>query len=376
MSDPSETRMRESLDALAGALESLFDEGIASPLSEDAFSSMALRVFAHQFESCAIYRSFCESRGAVPGTVERWGEVPAVPTRGFKHVALLSGPGAEAVFRTSGTTGGAEATGLHYVPRLSLYRASLLPNFRAHLLPEGDRMPMLSLVPSPRAAPESSLSAMIGVVAQELVAEVRWLADDPAGVDIRDFERAAAELTARNSPALLVGTAFAFVHLLDELSRTGGSANLPEGTRIMETGGFKGRSRRVSRDELYDALHLRLGVPSHRVVNEYGMTELLSQLYEPVLAEGDAARGRHVLPPWLRARALDPTSLDPMPPGETGILAFFDLANAGSVSHVLTEDLGSVDADGVRLKGRAPGSEPRGCSLAVEELLNAPPRAR
>jgi hypothetical protein len=376
MSDRREGRMSGSFGALAGELESIFDEGIEARMSEDAFSSMALRIFAHQFEACAVYRSFCKSRGAVPGSVEGWEDVPAVPTRGFKHVELLSGPGPEAVFHTSGTTGGAEATGLHYVPLLSLYRASLLPNFEAHLLPEGDRMPMLSLVPSPRVAPESSLSAMIGVVAEELVTEVHWLAEDQRGVDVRGFEEVAAELTGRNSPALLVGTAFGFVHLLDELARTGRCADLPDGTRIMETGGFKGRSRQVSREELYTALDLRLGVPAHRVVNEYGMTELLSQLYEPVLAEGETVRGRHVLPPWLRARALDPASLVPMPPGETGILAFFDLANAGSVSHVLTEDLGSVDADGVRLQGRAPGSEPRGCSLAVEDLLRAPSRAR
>jgi hypothetical protein len=376
MSDAREARMSGSLDALVADLENIFDQGVTTSLSEDAFSSMALRIFAHQFEACSVYRSFCQSRRAVPGAVERWEDVPAVPTRGFKHVELLSGPAAEAVFRTSGTTGGPGTTGLHYVPRLSLYRASLLPNFGAHLLPEGEQIPMLSLIPSPRAAPESSLSAMIGAVADELVTEVHWLADDPAGVDVADFERAAADLAGRNSPALLVGTAFGFVHLLDELIRTGGSTDLPEGTRIMETGGFKGRSRQVSREELYVAMHLRLGVPSHRVVNEYGMTELLSQLYEPILAEGDTARGRHVLPPWLRARALHPTSLLPLPSGEAGILAFFDLANAGSVSHVLTEDLGSVDADGVRLLGRAPGSEPRGCSLAVEELLSAPQRAR
>jgi hypothetical protein len=376
MSDAREARMSGSLDALAADLENIFDQGVTTSLSEDAFSSMALRIFAHQFEACSVYRSFCQCRRAVPGAVERWEDVPAVPTRGFKHVELLSGPTTEAVFRTSGTTGGAGATGLHHVPRLSLYRASLLPNFEAHLLPEGERMPMLSLIPSPRAAPESSLSAMIGVVADELVTEVHWLADHPTGVDPADFEGVAADLAGRHSPALLVGTAFGFVHLLDGLIGAGGSADLPEGTRIMETGGFKGRSRQVSRDELYAGLHRHLGVPSHRVVNEYGMTELLSQLYEPILAEGDTARGRHVLPPWLRARALDPTSLLPLPPGETGILAFFDLANAGSVSHVLTEDLGSVDTDGVRLEGRAPGSEPRGCSLAVEELLNAPQRVR
>ena len=68
-------------------------------------------------------------------------------------------------------------------------------------------------------------------------------------------------------------------------------------------------------------------------------------------------------------RAVDPESLAPRPPGERGILAFFDLANLGSVSAILTEDVGQVDETGVRLHGRAAGAEPRGCSLAMEELL-------
>jgi hypothetical protein len=137
----------------------------------------------------------------------------------------------------------------------------------------------------------------------------------------------------------------------------------------METGGFKGRSRVVGRDDLYRDIETWLGVPARRIVNEYGMTELLSQLYEPVLRERSAAERRHVPPPWLRVRALEPTTLASLPAGRTGLLAFFDLANAGSVSHVLSDDLGSVDSDGVRLQGRASGAEPRGCSLALEDLL-------
>jgi acyl-coenzyme A synthetase/AMP-(fatty) acid ligase len=137
----------------------------------------------------------------------------------------------------------------------------------------------------------------------------------------------------------------------------------------METGGFKGRSRVVARDELYDDLARALGIPVQRMVNEYGMTELLSQLYDPVLVPGGTP-GRHLPPPWLRVRALHPDTLAPQPPGQSGILQFFDLANAGSVSAILTEDVGVVDEDGgVRLRGRSPGSEPRGCSLAMEELL-------
>jgi hypothetical protein len=169
----------------------------------------------------------------------------------------------------------------------------------------------------------------------------------------------------------VAGTAFAFVHLLDALTARGARVALPEGSRIMETGGFKGRSRVVARDELYLGIRDRLGVPVDRMVNEYGMTELLTQMYEPLLREGDAGPRRHVPPPWLRVRALDPTTLAPVGPGTAGLLCFFDLANAGSAAHVLTEDMGCVGPDGLHLQGRVAGAEPRGCSLTLEEILNA-----
>jgi hypothetical protein len=46
-----------------------------------------------------------------------------------------------------------------------------------------------------------------------------------------------------------------------------------------------------------------------------------------------------------------------------------DLANLGSVLAVLTEDRGTLVEGGFRLEGRVPGAEPRGCSLAMEDLL-------
>jgi len=359
------------LAALAHTLEAAFGRGVDVPLPEGEFEELALRVFAHQYHSCGTYRRFCDGRNVRPETVDSWEDVPAVPARAFRHVELLSGPRpVDATFLTSGTTGGGGSRGRHAVPRMSLYRASLRPNFRGHLLPEGEPLPLLSLVPSPETVPESSLSAMIGDVAVVFCDRTWWLTGPRTGTDVDAFLEAAHEVVAEDRAALVVGTAFAFVHLLDALARAGRRTRFPEGTRVMETGGFKGRSRSVSREDLYAGIEERLGVPPARVVNEYGMTELLSQLYEPVLCEGQASRGRHVPPPWLRVRALDPATLEPLPPGRAGLLAFFDLANAGSVAHVLTEDVGSVAHDGVRLRGRAPGAEPRGCSMAMEELMS------
>ena len=135
----------------------------------------------------------------------------------------------------------------------------------------------------------------------------------------------------------------------------------------MDTGGFKGRARETERGVLLDQYQKRLGIPPERVVGEYGMTELSSQFYETRLSDN---RRRFVGPPWVRTRAIDPETLHPIPFGERGLLAHWDLANAWTVLAVLTEDVGVVYEDGFELEGRAPGSELRGCSLATEELLD------
>ena len=58
----------------------------------------------------------------------------------------------------------------------------------------------------------------------------------------------------------------------------------------------------------------------------------------------------------MRVTARDPVTLRPMPDGEIGLLTFFDLANVGSVSAVMTEDLGWVERGRVRVLGRATGA--------------------
>src|SRR5690606_18246177 len=103
----------------------------------------------------------------------------------------------------------------------------------------------------------------------------------------------------RQQPVFLLGTAFAFVNALEEMSARGVRFNLPFGSRIMETGGFKGRSREISRPEFYSALSEHFSIPVFNIVNEYGMTELSSQFYDCSLrdqAPGEQKSG----PTWAR----------------------------------------------------------------------------
>jgi hypothetical protein len=338
---------------------------------ERRFDRLALALFAHQFARCEPYARFCAARGRTPARVRGWREIPAVPTGAFKEMALRAFPAEREchVFRTSGTA--TERRGELHLDTLALYEASLLPSFRRHLLPNlapGARARLRILAASPEEAPDSSLSHMFGCA-------LRAFGDAGSGFDLRGgalqvdallaaLERAGAEA----APVTLCGTAFAFVHLLDALDARGARLALPPSSRAMETGGFKGRSRELSRAALYAAIERALGIPPERVVNQYGMTELGSQFYDSVLCQPGAAR-RKLGPPWARVRIVDPESGGDAAPGVAGMLAIVDLANTGSVLALQTADLGRSVADGFEVLGREPGAEARGCSIAADEML-------
>jgi hypothetical protein len=172
---------------------------------------------------------------------------------------------------------------------------------------------------------------------------------------------------------MLLGASFSFVHLLDAMASRGMALALPEGSRLMDTGGFKGRSREVPREELLAAYAERLGLDPALCVNEYGMCEMTSQFYEASLMdrlEGRAPSRRLKAPRWVRTQALNPATLRPVEPGEVGLLQHLDLANRGSVVAILTEDLGRVTQEGIQVLGRASTAEAKGCSITVDELLS------
>ena len=134
----------------------------------------------------------------------------------------------------------------------------------------------------------------------------------------------------------------------------------------METGGFKGRSRIVEREQLYEAASVRLGIPTSSIVAEYGMTELCSQYYD-AHASRSATQRVKIWPPWLRPIVVDPQGT-PVPEGIIGAIRHIDCANRSSVIAIETEDLGALTADGLVLIGRERGAALRGCSLDAEDL--------
>ncbi len=358
------------------------------------FAELACALFAHQYEANAAYRHYCDGHDANPKTVVSWADLPAVPTEVFRSVELCTFASADSalVFETSGTTSGGR--GRHYLRRSDTYAASLAAWMDVFLLSAVDKPQIVVLAPSAEQAPSSSLSFMLQwAVDRRGGAESNfyWDASGPRLAAAADAMRRAS---ASGTAVLVLGTARALQALFEGFvaGTLGSPPPLPGGSRLMETGGFKGAARTLSRDLFYEGLAKALSLPLASIVSEYGMTELGSQGYQPswlASQEPDAARRfeglseklpdatdgsglarMFVFPPWCRVQAVDTDTLALLPDGQRGLLRFWDLANVDSITAVQTADLGVVCDNSVVLSGRAPGSMARGCSLAVDEILS------
>jgi hypothetical protein len=237
------------------------------------------------------------------------------------------------------------------------------------LLGEAPDQPCCSR-PSAAALPDSSLSFMVDRFMRELGIDAPHAIDASFGLDLDAALAALTRAEIGGEPTIVLGTAFAYVFLLDALAEQ--RFRLARGSRLMLTGGFKGRTREVPESELRERLSSMLGMPASELVGEYGMTELSSQLYEPRLRGEDVVHGTYRPPPWLFVSAADPTTLEPLPHGQRGVARLVDVANVDSSLGVQTMDLVEVQPNGdVRLFGRAPGASARGCSLTVDEIFGS-----
>jgi hypothetical protein len=347
-------------------------DGSSSPacITDAQFNDLALRIFRHQWEGSPVLSTFWRQRGAAPEAIDHWTQIPGVPTAAFKEAALCTFPPdrSAAIFETSGTTA-SDRPGRHYLRTLSLYEASLLPTFETFVLPEQQRMRMLNLGPNAESMPHSSLGHMLSKVLERWGGPGSRHVQGAAGPDLEGFRRALRDAETQGEPVCLLGTAFGFIHWLDKYPE--GRFRLAPGSRLMDTGGTKGRVREMDSATLYAAFQQAYSLRAEYIVNEYGMTELSSQYYDTVLRAGlDTGHPRPKRgPPWLRPLVVDPETLRPLPEGEIWLILHFDLANLDSVLAVQTDDLGRVTPHGLQLLGRATGAKARGCSLAAEELM-------
>lgn len=364
----AETLQASSISA-AGPVPDLLAFIARDDAGETEFDALALRLFAHQFQHNPAFQKFCQQRGRTPRTVKRWQDIPAVPINGFKDLTLSCVPTGQCarVFQTSGTTRG-DVKGRHWHPDLAVYDLSMTRNFRQRFMAGRDRMRMGVLFPDEQLMPNSSLAHYLALALHHFGTPDSRYYLDSAGLQLDALCATMEQVQKSGEPFALLGASYSFVHLMDALQARGLRFTLPAGSRLMDTGGFKGQSREMDMEEFYETLSATFGVPRSACINMYGMTELSTQFYDAGNATLPAVKSG---PHWIRSRVLDPLTGQEVPRGERGILAHTDLGNYNSVTTILTEDVGVAVDGGFLLLGRAQGAQAKGCSLAVDEFLKA-----
>jgi len=336
--------------------------------SDEEFNDISLYLYTYQYKHNLPYQKYCLQKGRTPRTVKTWRQIPSVPINAFKEFSLsCTDPDkAERIFMTSGTTQGIQ--GKHYHPTLNVYDLSMKLNFKERFMGNNEKIQMGILFPTEEKMPNSSLAHYLALALQEFGTEDSsyFIGDDglKTGCLIGKLEH----IEKSGEPYALLGASYSFVYMLDELEKMGTVFNLPKGSRILDTGGFKNKSREMELDDFYNRLSHYLGVNRKDCINMYGMTELSTQFYDKGNAGIPSVKSG---PHWIKTRVINPITEQDVPKGEQGLLVHCDLANFNSVTTILTEDIGVEVEDGFLLLGRAQGAEAKGCSLAVEEFIQA-----
>jgi hypothetical protein len=340
----------------------------SSSHSEEDFNHYALQLFEYQYKNNLPFRNYCMQKRKTLRTVKSWKDIPAVPINAFKETSLtcIDTEQAERTFMTSGTTKGVK--GKHYHPNLEIWNLSMKSCFKRSFMKDEEKVHMGILFPTEEEMPNSSLAHYLSLAMKGFGTEDSnyLLSENGILLDLLIQEMEHAEQTGK--PYALLGASFSFVQLFEELAKVGRSFNLPMGSRILDTGGFKNQSREMDLDEFYNQLTTLFGIARKDCINMYGMTELSTQLYDhgnehlPSIKFG---------PHWVKTRVINPLTGEDVGLGERGVIVHCDLANFNSVTTVMTEDLGIKVNNGFQLLGRVQGTEAKGCSIAVEEFISA-----
>lgn len=316
-------------------------------VNEHTFTDTALQVFHYQYENNEVYRSYVTHLGVDIQAIHHIEQIPFLPISFFKTKKIISSKSAtEQVFESSGTTGSTNSK--HYLTNTVLYEQSLQKGFE-NVYGKVENYCFLALLPNYLERKHSSLIYMVDFLMNKSSHSLNnyYLYDHKA------LYEALQKVEEQQQPTILFGVSFALLDFAEKYDLQ------LKHTKIIETGGMKGRRKEITREQMHKILCDAFG--TQEIHSEYGMTELLSQAYS-------IGEGRYQCPQWMCVmirEVNDPFSYTKG--GITGGVNIIDLANLYSCSFIETQDLGKTHLDGTfSILGRFDTSDIRGCNLMVE----------
>lgn len=314
-------------------------------VEESGFQALALEVFHFQYQHNKIYRAYVEALKTDLPTVNSIEKIPFLPINFFKTHDIKTGNfPAEIIFESSATTGSVRSR--HHVKDVGIYRKSFLSSFEKNYGTVKESC-IIGLLPSYLERDSSSLVYMVN----ELIKSSNH---SQSGFYLDDFEKlneVLVELEARKQKTILLGVTFGLLDFAEKFQ-------FPlKHTTIIETGGMKGRREEMTRTEVHEIL--KKAFSKNEIHSEYGMTELLSQVY----SKGE---GLFESPSCMKVLVRDDEDPFTIKLIGSGAFNIIELANVYSCSFIATDDVGKIyPNDNFEVLGRMDGSDLRGCSLMV-----------
>jgi phenylacetate-coenzyme A ligase PaaK-like adenylate-forming protein len=322
-----------------------FTDAISS-VNENNFQDIALSLFQFQAIHNPIYQSFLNYLGVHPTKITAIDQIPFLPIGFFKSGMVKTGNWRPStIFISSGTAG--ITTSQHAINDIGFYLQHATQIFE-RIYGSLKDYHILALLPSYLERQGSSLIAMMEhfIRRTESPHSGFYLYNQDEFISKADF------LKNDKRKVMVWGVSFALLDLAEK-----NQVDLSKAI-VMETGGMKGRRKEWVREELHQFLCARFNVKS--IHSEYGMTELLSQVY----SNGD---GLFKSPNSLKIVIKDLNDpFQTLETGKTGLISIIDLANAHSCAFIQTQDLGRITQNGYfEVLGRMDNSDVRGCNLLV-----------
>ncbi|MGC2062914.1 MAG: hypothetical protein WA610_08035 [Thermodesulfovibrionales bacterium] len=329
------------------------------------FNDYCLRMFAFHYKVNSIFHEFCEAKKVRPGDVDRWQDIPMVYNDVFKTHLVASFPLEQSVMAclTGGTTSltqrgrifrDEDGKRLVFAANKMMTGSYLFPDFE-----EGKRCRILILAPSPEMAPSMGMAIGIDQTRRHFGTPDSKFLLGKSGIHINELLKALRESEASGVPLALIGATSAYIYFFQACRRKKMSFCLPPGSRICDGGGYRNRFGVFNREDYYGMVTEILGIPETHCVNVLGEAETATNLFDDALrrhVKGLPKRPRtRPVPPWSRVLAMSIDDLKPLPDGEVGLLAHWDLANVPTILAVITDNLGYTtdNGSGCEMVGRA-----------------------
>lgn len=353
---------------------------ISSEERKKRLLEMLRTVCAHHMEHCVPYRRLCEKRKVRPENIDTLEDIPYLPSSLFKDTLLLSIP-EEQVFRelrSSATTSGRPSRiGLDKENNrrwtISMQRMLMErigdERLRLMVLDEPGVLGRSEVVPA-----RASMTRSLLFMAREVETCIKNENERPS-LDI-DTLASFLEHTRRGEGTMLFGFTFILsLYAVKPLLASGRTFDLPD-LKVLHAGGWKKlQELSVGPEQLVEDCVQCFGVAPENVIDLYGFSEQGGLLYPT------CEFGRRHTPAWSEVIVRDPLTLEPLPPGERGLMQFLTPIQLSYPGHsIITEDTGMIHGvddcpcgrkgTTFSILGRSEqATEERGCGDIMAELF-------